>query len=69
MSFKVEIIGFKSEDEAVEFCAWYSKIGEQMSDTWFECCKDEGKDVRSGIYAKTYDYQAKDNVVIMDVSE
>lgn len=33
---KVEISGFKSEEEAKEFIVWYQESGEQDSDVWRE---------------------------------
>ena len=48
--FEVTVKGFKTRDEAIEFMQWYSGAGEQDAAYWFECRKEEGKDVRDFLY-------------------
>lgn len=37
MTYKVEISGFETEEQAEEFYHWYSGQGEQDLAIWFEC--------------------------------
>lgn len=39
---KVVVDGFKTIEEANEFCEWYSGQGEQDAAIWFDCRKSEG---------------------------
>jgi len=65
--FTVHIHGFKSLEEAEEFCQWYSGQGEQDASIWFECRKDEGKDVRSFIPCESITVHPIDDSVVMHV--
>ena len=70
MKFEITITGFNNKAQAEAFIRWYEMQGEQMSESWFECAKNQGKVDISGVYvdcAKTYPIEWNDNTTHMHV--
>lgn len=65
--FSVHVHGFKSLDEAEEFCRWYEGQGEQDIPIWLECRKDEGKNVREYLNCDSITVHPIDESVVMYV--
>lgn len=68
--FKVEIRGFKSQEEADEFIEWFSDQGEQDLSCWFEEASRDNPAIRPFLLVecnKTFPIKHTDKTSILEL--